>query len=266
MFGCFDLARQLAVVAAQHEDLVLEDRAGRGRAGDRPRHRGEATPFLAQREGVAVGKVFALDALGARAQGDAAEQVEGVLRAGGLREHAARAGAEREFLPAGVEVGEVDREGAGGGRGGVRAFGAAGDDHLAADERAGRVGQRTRQEREGADLEFAVLHGERVAVGVMAMRVGAADHEQALADRDADAVAARTGQPADRRPFLGARAGERVDFVVPDLGAAFPGRLIGVVGAAAAEQEVAGRAHEGSAEAGGVGSFRKSGPAHGNGH
>ena len=53
---------------------------------------------------------------------------------------------------------------------------------------------------------------------------------------------------------------------MPDLDAAFPGRLVGEVGAAAAEQQVAGGADEGAAEAGGVGSFRKSGPAHGNTH
>ena len=53
---------------------------------------------------------------------------------------------------------------------------------------------------------------------------------------------------------------------MPDLGAAFPGRLVGVVGTTAAEQQVAGGAYEGAAEAWGVGSFRKSGPAHGNEH
>ena len=49
---------------------------------------------------------------------------------------------------------------------------------------------------------------------------------------------------------------------MPDLDAAIPSRLFREVGAAAAKQEVAGGAYEGAAEAGGIGSFRKSGPAH----
>ena len=53
---------------------------------------------------------------------------------------------------------------------------------------------------------------------------------------------------------------------MPDFDAAIPSRFVREVGAAGAKQQVAGGAHEGAAEAGGVGSFRKSGPAHGIGH
>ena len=208
-----------------------------------------------------VGEEFTFDALGSGAQRDAAEEEERILRASGLGKHAAGPGAERELFPAGVEIGEVDGEGAGGGRGGVRAFGPARNDDFAADERAGRIGERAGQEGEGADLEFAFFDRQRVAISVMAMRVGAADHQEALADRDADAVAARAWQLAEARPLLGAGAGEGEDFVMPDLDAAIPGRLVGEVGATAAKEQVAGGAHESTAEAGGV--VRYIAPAYG---
>ena len=227
-------------------------------------HCGEAAPFFTEGERVAVGKEFAFDPFGSGAQRNATEEEERVLRAGGLGEHASGSGAEREFLPTGVEISEVDGESARGGCGGVRAFGAAGDDDLAADERAGRIGERAGEEREGADLEFAFFDRQRVAISVMAMRVSAADHQEPLADRDTDAVAARAGQFAEARPLLGAGAGEGEDFVMPDLNAAVPSWFVGKVGAATAKEQVAGGAHKGAAEAGGVGSFRKSGPAHGN--
>ena len=106
---------------------------------------------------MAIRQVLTLGALDPGGERDAAEEVEGVLGACGLGEHASGAGAQRQLLPAGVEVREVQRVGRRGGDGRVRTFGAAGDDDLTADERAGGVSQRTREERKRPDLEFALL-------------------------------------------------------------------------------------------------------------